>query len=209
MKKNSRLLSSALIIGITAIVAIAGTAAFFTTTRTAQTNRFATGTIDLSAESGGVANEPFVLTNLGDDGNIDGDKTYTIENTGTLPLRLLVRLLNVENKDNGCNDPETTAEPNCAADDDGELGELIELIVKRDGTQVASSFLGDDDVAEIGTEWNALTPIILQPGDTTDVEFSWALGRDDYGNSVQSDSVEFDINFRGIQQLSTGPTPTN
>jgi len=207
--KDKRLLSSFLLIGVTAAIAIAGTAAYFTATRTASTNRFETGTIDLSAESGGVANEPFVLENLGEDGNLSGSKTWTIENTGSLPGRLLFRIQNVNNEENGCNDPEVAAEATCNDNAVGELGGLVELIVKRDGTQVATSTLANADANEIGTLWNGLTPIVLQPGETTDIELSWALGRDEYGNEIQSDSVEFDANFRLIQLLSTGPTPTN
>ncbi|OGK45011.1 hypothetical protein A2957_01110 [Candidatus Roizmanbacteria bacterium RIFCSPLOWO2_01_FULL_38_11] len=209
MKVNRRLLTSVVIVGITAIAAIAGTAAYFTSTRTAQSNKFETGTIDLDVKSGGVVNQPFVLENLGDDANISGTKTYTIKNTGTLPGRLMLRLQNVANLENGCNDPETADEPNCANDTEGELGALINLQIARDGTNVVNSTLATANVGKVGNDWAGLTPIILQPDETTDVTLSWNLGRDEYGNNVQSDSVGFDANFRLIQKLSTGPTPSN
>ena len=156
-----------------------------------------------------MVNQPFVLENLGDDANISGTKTYTIKNTGTLPGRLMLRLQNVANLENGCNDPETADEPNCANDTEGELGALINLQIARDGTNVVNSTLATANVGKVGNDWAGLTPIILQPDETTDVTLSWNLGRDEYGNNVQSDSVGFDANFRLIQKLSTGPTPSN
>ena len=208
MKSNKKLLLSVLVIAVTALVAGAATFAFFSARRTASTNKFAVGTLDLNVNSGGTDNEPFVLENLGENGNLSGSKSWTVKNTGTLPGRLLFRIQNLTNDENGCNDPETEAEPNCANDNLGELGALVTLNVSLDGTKEVSSTLATDQEKKIGQDWNALTPIILQPGEEKTLTLDWALDENAYGNEIQSDSVSFDANFRLIQQIA-GPSPTN
>lgn len=189
---------------------VAGTAAFFTAQRTVQTNRFAAGTLDLNVASNNVSLQPFVLENLGENGNLSGSKTWTVKNTGSLPGRLLVRLTNLTNAENGCaNDQETSTEPTCSAQGDvGDLGAKVNLNVTVGGTQVATSTLANANLAAIGTQWNGLTPLILAPNQEVTVGANWALGEDSYGNEVQGDAVSFDVDFRLIQQIA-GPTPTN
>jgi len=207
MSTKKVLISILVLLGLGVGVA-AGTYAYFTATRTTTANRFAAGTIDLNVLSNGAAAESFVLENLGENGNISGSKVWTVKNVGTLPARLLVRLKNVVNDENGCNDPETEAEPNCAADNLGELGAVVNANVSLDGTDVVSTTLATAQQGKVGTDWNALTPIIMQPGEERTVGMNWATDENAYGNEVQSDSVGFDIEFRLIQQIS-GPSPTN
>ena len=198
-------------IGLITLVAggaIAGTAAFFTAQRTASTNKFVAGTLDMDVQSNGIVNEPFVIENMGDNANISGTKTWTVKNTGTLPGRLLVRLQNVSNKENGCNDQEKAAEPGCEADNEGELGGVITLNVGLDGVDKVSSTLATANQSKIGDDWNALAPIVLAPGESRTITTHWATPETAYGNEIQSDSVEFDMNFRLIQ-LINGPTPSN
>lgn len=195
---------------IVAVIAagIAGTYAYFTARRTVSTNRFTAGTLDLNVTSNGQVNEPFVIENIGENGDISGSKTWTVRNTGSLPGRLLVRLQSVVNEENGCNDPEKETEPVCESDTEGELGGVITANVSLDGTDQVSSTLATSQQAKVGTDWNALTPIILQPNQTRTMGINWATSEDAYGNEIQSDSVKFDAVFRLIQQIN-GPTPTN
>jgi hypothetical protein len=145
---------------------------------------------------------------MGDNANISGSKTWTIKNTGTLPGRLLLRLQNVSNQENSCNDQEKAAEAGCEANNEGELGAVIDLKVDLDGQEKVSSTLATANQSKIGLDWNALTPIIVAPGQEKTVTAHWAADENAYGNEVQSDSVQFDMNFRLIQQIS-GPTPAN
>jgi len=207
-QKKKRLLLSLLVILIVGGGAIAGTFAFFTARRTVSQSKFTAGTLDLDVKSNNVALEPFVIDNIGENGDISGAKTWTVTNTGTLPGRLLVRLQNVENKENGCNDQEKATEPNCEADDLGEMGGVITLNVALNGTDVVSSTLATDQQSKIGLDWNALTPVIVQPGESVTVGAHWDTPESAYGNEIQSDSVGFNMDFRLIQQIS-GPTPTN
>jgi predicted ribosomally synthesized peptide with SipW-like signal peptide len=206
--KYKKIILSFLVIIVVAGGAIGATYAYFTAQRTTSTNKFTTGTLDLDVSSNGTKLEPFVIDNIGENGDISGTKTWTVKNTGSLPGKLLIKLSNVVNKDNGCNDPEKEAEANCESDDQGEMGNVITAKVALDGTDKVSSTLATDQEGKIGTDWNGLTPVILQPGASKTVTIHWSTSEDAYGNEIQSDSVQFDVNFRLIQQIS-GPTPTN
>ncbi|MFH2019300.1 MAG: hypothetical protein ABII80_01670, partial [bacterium] len=181
---NKKLFVSILAMTGVAIGAGIGTAAFLSARRTTSVNRFEAGTLDLDVVSNGEAVAPFVIENLGETGDISGEKTWTITNTGTLPGRLLVRIKNLVNQENGCNDQEAEAEPACTADTVGELGSKITLKLNLDGsdqtalngTDVVSSFLADADVGNIGSAWKALPTITLQPNDVVTVQAHWATG---------------------------------
>jgi len=208
MKKNKKLLIGILLIAVVSVIAISATVAFFTARRTVSSSKFTMGTLDLDVASNGQKLEPFVIDNIGENGNISGTKTWTVKNTGTLPGRLLIRLQNVVNKENGCNDQEKLAEPNCEADNEGEMGAVIPIKVALDGVEKVQSTLATADQAKIGNDWNALPPVIIDPGQQKTITISWNVNEDQYGNEIQSDSVEFDVDFRLIQ-LINGPTVTN
>ena len=195
-------------IGVVAALASAGTYAYFTATRTTSANRFAAGTLDLDVAANGNKLEPFVIENMGDNANIDGTKTWTIKNTGSLPGRLLVRLQNVVNNENACNDQEAAAEPACAADNNGELGNVITLKVALDGVDKVSSTLATAQQTKIGTDWSALPEIVLQANEERTITAYWAADESSYGNEIQSDDTQFDVNFRLIQ-LINGQAPSN
>ena|SRR3989344_821586 len=187
-----------------------GTFAFFTATRTAEDNVFTAGTLDLSVTGeNSIANEPFIIENLGETGNLDGTTTWTIENTADLPGRLLVRIVDLENFENGCNDQEESVEPTCADNLLGEFGAVVNAVIALDGVDKVSSTLATSDLLVMGDDWNDLvTPVIMNPGDTHDITFHWATDEDAYGNEIQSDSVRFDLVFQLIQDIE-GPTPAN
>lgn len=208
MAKNKKLLISVLLIAVISAIAISATVAFFTARRTVTSSKFTMGTLDLDVASNGQKLEPFVIDNIGQNGNISGSKTWTVKNTGSLPGRLLIRLQNVINKENGCNDQEKLAEPNCEADNEGEMGAVIHPKIALDGVDKVESSLATADQSKIGNDWNALPPVILGPGEERTITIHWETTEDQYGNEIQSDSVEFDVDFRLIQLIS-GPTVTN
>jgi len=189
--------------------AVFGSYAYFTATRTAETNTFTAGTLDLNVTGDNIANKPFVITNMGANANISGSQDWTITNTGSLPGRLLVRITNLDNQENGCNDQEASVETACAADTVGELGGVITLNVAMDGVDQVASTLTNADLLEIGDEWNdTVTPVIMQPGDTHVITMHWATDENAYGNEIQSDSLTFDTVFQLIQAID-GPSPAN
>jgi len=212
--KNKKFIFSMLLVAIVAGTGLAGTYAYFTAIRTTNANTFTTGTLDLDVASGGVAIDPFVISNIGENGDISGTKTWDITNTGSLPGRLLVRVTDLANAENSCNDQETSTEPACADDNLGELGAVIDLTLDHGATQVlpaatdvVNSTLATANEASIGTDWRDLYyatngGIILQAGESTTVTAHWATGEAGYGNEVQSDSVSFNMDFRLIQQVT-------
>ncbi len=206
---NKKVWYSITMIIVVAALAAGGTYAYFTATRTTSANRFAAGTLDLDVAANGNKLEPFVIENMGDNANISGTKTWTIKNTGSLPGRLLVRLQNVANTENGCNDQEKTAEPDCeAVGNEGDLGEVITLKVALDGTDQVQSTLATDQQTKIGTDWAALPEIVLQANEERTITAYWAADESSYGNEIQSDDTQFDVNFRLIQ-LINGQAPSN
>lgn len=205
---NKKVLISIGLIGVVVVVAGVGAYAYFTAQRTTSANKFEAGTLDLDVSANGNKLEPFVITNMGDNANIEGTKTWIVKNTGTLPGRLLVRLQNVSNKENLCNDQEKAAESGCDQDTDGELGAVINLNLALDGVDKVASTLATANQSKIGNDWNALTPIIMPAGSEREITAHWATDETGYGNEVQSDNVDFDVNFRLIQQIN-GPTPGN
>lgn len=209
IKKNLKTWYSIALIGVVIASAGVGTYAYFTAARTTSANRFVVGTLDLDVASNGNKLEPFVIENLGDNANISGSKTWTIKNTGSLPGRLFVRLQNVANAENGCNDQEKVADPTCDTEGkQGNLGGAITLNVGLDGEDKASSTLATDQMAKIGTDWGALTPIVLAAGESRTVTAHWAADENSYGNEIQGDGVQFDMNFRLVQQIN-GAQPAN
>lgn len=209
MKDKKRLLLAVLIIVAVGGGTIAATTAFFTARRTVSQSQFAVGTLDMTVTgNNNTLNEPFVIENIGENGDISGTKTWTIRNTGTLPGRFLVRLTNLQNLENGCNDQEKETETACEDDTNGELGNVVNLKVALDGVEQVNSTLATANEGKIGNDWNALEPITIPAGGTKTVTFSWSANEDAYGNEIQSDSLKFDTVFRLIQ-INNGPTPTN
>lgn len=206
---NKKIWYSVSLIALVIALAGAGTYAYFTATRTTSANRFTAGTLDLDVAANGNKLEPFVIENMGDNANISGTKTWTIKNTGTLPGRLLLRLQNVINTENGCNDQEKVADATCEEPgDEGELGNAVLLKVALDGVDQVQSTLATDQMTKIGSDWVALPEIVLQADEERTITVHWAADENSYGNEIQSDDVQFDVNFRLIQ-LINGETPSN
>lgn len=202
-------ISILLILGAATAAGI-GSFAYFSATRTAENNTFTAGTLDLSVTGpSSIANEPFVIENMGANANLNGSQTWTIENTASLPGKLLVRIVDLENFENGCNDQEESVEPSCALDNNGEFGGVINAVIALDGIDQVSSTLAQADMLKMGDDWNDLVlPVIMNPGDTRTITFHWATDENAYGNEIQSDSVRFDLVFQLIQEID-GPTPAN
>ena len=206
---NKKVLYSVFMILIVSGLAIIGTYAYFTATRTTSANRFVAGTLDLDVAANGNKLEPFVIENMGANANISGTKTWTIKNTGSLPGRLLLRLQNVVNTENGCNDQEKSVDPTCdTPGKQGDLGKAVTLKVSLDGTDKVQSTLATDQQDKIGTDWAALPEIVLQPNEERTITTHWAADENSYGNEIQSDATQFDVNFRLIQ-LINGEAPSN
>jgi len=220
MKNKKRVFLSLLIIAGISVLAIAATRAFFTARRTQTGNKFTMGTLDLQIGATPQA-EQFLVENIGEDGTITGQKVWAVKNTGSLPGRMFVRLRNLVNKENDCNDQEKVVEPGCDADTEGEMGSKL-----VSGFYYSQTAPADNDVANMtlvgsthdlatanmdtyGSDWNAFTPVIIPAGETRYFGIKWNAGPTDYGNEIQSDSLEFEVEANLVQATAGLPTPTN
>jgi len=200
---NKKFTYSILAILLVTSLSVIGTYSYFSATRTTNANKFSVGTLDLDVESNGSKLEPFVIENLGNKVNISGTKTWTIKNTGSLPGQLFLNLQNVVNNENGCNDQEKAADPTCDAPGKlGNLGNIITLKVQFDGIDQVQSTLATDQQDKIGTDWAALSPVILQAGEEKTITAHWLTDGSSYGNEIQGDDTQFDMNFRLAQVIT-------
>lgn len=173
----------------------AATQAFFSARQTATGSNFTVGTLDLSVDGKQSAIDPFIVEGIGESGDISGGKEWTVKNIGTLPGRLFFSLSNLNNQENGCNQPEIGDEPECTLDENGELGNVITASVKVDGTEYVSSNLATVNQSVFGETWESKPNIIIAPNSQVVVRMEWSTPQEAYNNSIQSDSLSFDTNF--------------
>ncbi len=192
MNKKHVLMTSAMTIALTVLITATGTYALFNAKKTISTNKFMAGTLDLDVASADNINQAIMIDNIGELGESGGTRSWKIKNTGTMPGKLLFNLSNVNNYENGCNDPEIEAESSCTSNEIGELGKAINIVASMNGKDIATSTL------ENGNGFTYNQSPILQPNEQVDFSVRWQAG--DYGNEVQSDSVGFDMVFRLEQQ---------
>ena len=137
------------------------------------------------------------MANIGADGTVSGGKTWTINNTGSLPGELAFKVVDLRNYDNGCNEPERLVDTTCDTPGlgQGELGNAISTVVKVGDTTVVNSNLATANQATYQTQWDAAQKVVIPAGGSTTVTMDWATDPASYGNEVQSDSLDFDIQF--------------
>ncbi len=140
------------------------------------------------------------LDNLGVNGNFSGRKTWLVRNNQNQSGRLLLGLSDLINLENGCNDQEKSVDKNCQKlKDKGELGGKIKLVIALDGIDKVSSYLLENQQNKISKDWNKLPAVVIRPHQSRLVTAYWSVGENDYGNEIQGDSVEFNLNFRMVK----------
>lgn len=191
---------SLVIIALVGGLGYAATQAFFTARETATGSTFTVGTLDLSVNDDKDVIEPFIVAGIGASGNISGGKEWTVKNIGTLPGRLFFSLADLTNLENGCNKPEKQLEPECEADNLGELGSVITANVSVDGTPYVSSTLETANEGVFGSTWRTQPNVVIPAGGSATVRMEWNTPQTDYDNSIQSDSLTFTTHF-DLEQL--------
>jgi hypothetical protein len=209
-KMKSRILLSVIIIGAVIGGTFLVTRAYLRANQTATGSKIAVGTLDMDVDGNrGTAIDPFVVENIGEEGNISGTKTWTVNNTGSLPGRLYFRLNDVINYDNECNEPELLVDSTCGAPgaDEGELGSKLSFKVYLGDELVSTSNLTKTDMPTIRQSWNDLPAVLIPAGQSKTVKVEYSAGENDYGNEIQSDSITFDARFDLVQTTVAEPTP--
>jgi predicted ribosomally synthesized peptide with SipW-like signal peptide len=184
--------------------AVAATTAYFSNRETSTGSTFTIGTLDLKVgDADGTNVEPFVISGIGASGDISGSKTWIVKNTGTLPGRLYINMKDVVNFDNGCNEPEAKADTTCAnpGAGEGELGNVVIAKVYLDDVEKVSSNVREADTTKIGTDWNAIDPVIIEGGAQKTIKIDWNVPQSGYGNEIQSDSLIFALDFDLVQMI--------
>ncbi len=209
MQTKKLLLLAAVIsvVGAAGYVGYQVTSALFSDTETSAQNTFQTGTLDMSVGgANGTAFDNIVVNNIGVDGTVNGSKTWTITNSGSVPGNLTLAVTDLKNYDNGCNEPEALVDTTCGnpGEGEGELGgETAAKITLNDGTgdkEVVSTTLATADMGEYATQWNTKAGTVTIPaGGSVTVKMDWANDPTQYGNEIQSDSLDYKVKFDLLQ----------
>ncbi|MDA1338055.1 MAG: hypothetical protein O2871_01700 [bacterium] len=167
-------------------------------------SEFKVGTLEL--EVNGSNNSEITAFNIQDIGSgeeLGGEQLWTLKNKGTLPGKLVVSLINVADKENGCNAPESKVDQTCSSPGigEGELGKIIIINTYINGKIKSSTKLTEADIKNMKLIWETESPTIISAGSSVEVKMSWLVEGDHYGNEIQSDSVNFDVQF-DLEQIS-------
>ncbi len=204
--KRKALVIVALAVGITT-AGIYGSRALFSDTETSAENTFAAGTLDLSVGgANGTAFDNIAVANVGVDGTVDGTKSWVITNNGSVPGNLTFQVTDIENFENGCNEPEAIVDTTCANPGlgEGEFGAALAVTVALDKgagfENVISSTMANANQAEYATQWNTNAGTVTIPaGGSVTVRMDWETNPLSYGNEIQSDSLAYGLQFDLLQ----------
>ena len=149
---------------------------------------------------GGSDAPAYILDNLGESGGFKGEASWVIINNSNTLKFLYVGVENIVNLENSCNDQEKAVQPDCdQPGKEGDLGKIINLKVALDGADRVESVLSKDQEAKISSDWAALPRVVVKPKEKRTVTIHWEVDENFYDNSVQSDSVQFEISFSLIK----------
>ena len=200
-------LSSLLIIFVVALVSIAATQALYRDVEKSNKGTFVVGSLDLTVEPGqNEATDHFEVENIGDKDTLSGSKTWTIKNVGTLPGYLSMRIENLSNIENGCNEPESLEDTSCdnPGNNQGEFGTYLQsntYLVDKNHEQlvVSTNFITAEAFGQLWKQ-NTGGTIVLPPKSTRIIKMDWNVAYENFINKIQGDSVKFDIVFE-LEQI--------
>jgi len=208
MKKIMPLATSIAIILIAGIFASAGTMAWFSDTETAYDNLVKAGTLDLKVGGSDFVDDPNVvhvtLTNMKPGDGVGTAEHYTIQyqwilkNVGSLDGEVYIEIKNLIDYENGRTEPEkandgTGGNPGPG---NGELSQFLKMHINAPGGAGFIYLVGScDHTLAYWANAGRLGPWSLPANSQIDPLVLEIALPEDVGNVVQSDSVEFDIEF--------------
>ena len=180
---NVKVLASLLVIGIVGAMLGAGTFAAFSDTETSSANVFAAGTLDLKVNGSDLDGTAVITVENVAPGDSESD-SILVTNAGTIEGTLTGVITITSNLDNSCNDAEEADESTCNDDDVGELPAELDIVIS-DGTNTYTNTL--TAISGVSLDFGTLVG-----GADKIITASYTVdgGVD---NSIQSDSVTFDI----------------
>jgi predicted ribosomally synthesized peptide with SipW-like signal peptide len=223
---NKKLIVSLIVIAAAAAVIIGGTIAFFSDVKTSSGNRFVTGSLDLKVDSqckyNGVVQD--FCTWLDPKSLADNDLFFNFNDVkpgdngeDTISLQVddndsyvCAQISNLQSEENGCLSSEQIAEPNCQADNVGELQNNIFFTVWKDngaGDHSCNNVLDDDEQVLVDNQpmadnyWpiaDSSTGGALAGKTKSCFGVGWNIPSET-GNEIQTDKLSADISFYAIQ----------
>ena len=207
---RSGILISLLVIGTVAMVAGAGTLAYFSDTETSTGNTFTAGTLNLQVGDADPTDEKISISDLkpGDSGNA---ADWTVTNTGSITGFLSISISSITNNENGLTDPEQEAGDTTS--NEGELGSYLKVSIWLDMDQDGAWDSGDIALKSDGSivtyeesqekpydylnsyggkSWGITS---MASGDAFDFMVDYEFPPADNDDTTQSDSAVFDITF--------------
>lgn len=209
-------IKSMFILSFVGVVGFLATQALYVDKETSQAANFVVGTLDMAVTGpGSQAVDSLQVDSIGSLAALAGKKTWEIQNAGTLPGVFSMSLANLQNLENGCNEPEALEDSTCEdpGSGQGELGSRIitSVFVRANGEnrEAFSSDLSDKNVTSYSLLWKReVGQLILQPKESVQITLDWAAVEDQLSNVVQGDSLMFDIVFN-LQQVPSDGASAN
>jgi len=198
-----RIIKSLMVIAAVAAVSVGATGAYFSDSETSTGNSFTAGTLDLKVDN---QDDPMVVhidrTGMmpypGWSHSYGGQ--WILKNNGNLPGKFSVKIQNIQNSENSCEEPESAMSDTCnAPGDQGELGSQMygKWMENHWGIySPAKGWAGSALFNSINTaEGVVVDGIVLQPGDIISayLDLEWDTAANN--NLAQSDGLSFDIVF--------------
>ncbi|MDA1061260.1 MAG: SipW-dependent-type signal peptide-containing protein [bacterium] len=200
---NKKILLSLVVIGLVSSVGIVSTRALFSDSETKSGSAFTIGTLDLDVTGGnGSDGTSISIDNIGATGDLSGERSWVVNNKGSIPGRLYLKMANLVNLENGCNEPEAKVDQTCLDTSEGELGGVLNVKFYIDNAEKVSSKLSVGSDLKIKQAWENLPSVAILPGESLNVKMTWEANPESYGNEIQSDSVSFDIVFDLVQLVN-------
>ena len=120
-----KLLLSSIVLGLTSVLTIGATTAYFSDIEVSAGNTFTAGTLDLKIDGGDVN----VSRSFGGLRPVNSQPNfgYVFKNAGTVNGNLRISDISIVDYENGCLEPETTSGDNSCGDLDGELSRALNI----------------------------------------------------------------------------------
>lgn len=194
---------------IVAVAAVAGSVTYsiYQDTETSNGNTYTAGTLDLKVNDIDGPITPITASNIYPGGPAT-ITTWTLKNTGSVCGNPNIAFSDLVNYENGQNDAEAAVDSTSGAQQ-GELGGKMYAMMnwRQNGGSWHSVTLtppgqaGNPAVNQLnGNSYGASSFPVLCQDQTVDVEFRiWPFTRNDVGNEIQSDSVQFNMAFNLVQ----------
>lgn len=201
-----KLLFSFVVLGITSVLAIGATTAYFSDTETSSANTFTAGTLDLKV-NGGDTNVSYTFSNLHP--GYQPNMSYRLKNDGTINGYLNIKDIVVRSSENGCTEPESSSgDSTCGSGvNEGELSTVLNLRLMHDANcngwrEAGEQILFEGYASNIASTYLPDVPVLAGQETCVNVLINWWNTPND--NLAQGDDMTLDMAFE-LSQVKMNP----